>query len=144
MRRKVGIICLLVCMLGMCFWWSVKTDNNISCTLKVETSYSGYGIDGQELGSGTFADTFIVSAGDEFYEWYNGHWNKENKKSNNSNIILSIKKIDNNGIVVQVDGEEMVLKYDTIKSIKSTFVIFDGTNFEHSICFTKEIGRAHV
>lgn len=36
-----------------------------------------------------------------------------------------------------IDGQEKVLKYDTIEELGSTFVVYDGTNFRYRICFAK-------
>ena len=137
MRNRIVLSCLLAFLLGMCLCGCTIAGKDSKCTLTVVTYYSGWGIDGQDLGSGTFVDTFTVSDGDEFYEWYNGHWHEENQKNDNAEIVLSVKKVNEDSVTVQINGQEKVLKYDTIEKVNSTFVVFDGTNFCHSICFTK-------
>lgn len=138
MRVKRGMILAFICMIELCISGCGKTDQTLNSTLTVIASYSGYGEGGQDLGSGTFTDTFPVSAGDVFYEWFNGHWNKENQKYNNAEIILSIKEINDSGVTILLDEEEITMPYDSSKEIKSGYVVFDGQNYEYSISFTKD------
>ncbi len=135
MRNRIVLSCLLAFLLGMCLCGCTIAGKDSKCTLTVVTYYSGWGIDGQDLGSGTFVDTFTVTDGDEFYEWYNGHWQEEDQ--NDAEIILSGKKVNEDGVTVLIDGQEKVLKYDTIEELGSTFVVDDGTNFRYRICFAK-------
>lgn len=137
MRIKRGFIIVFVCIMGLCFSGCEKTKSNLSCTLNVVVTYSGYGEAGQDLGSGTFTDTFTVCAGDVFYEWFDGHWNRKNQKYNNAEIIISVKEINEDGVIVNIDEEEITLEYNTSMDMKSRYVVADGQNYEYSICFIK-------
>ena len=93
MKITNAIMVIFVCAIIFCLSGCGKTG----CTMTVLSSYSGTGIDGQDLGSGSFSETFSVSAGDVFYEDYNGHWKRENINGN-ENIL---KIIDINNAVLQ-------------------------------------------
>lgn len=138
MGIKRGIVFLFVCMIGLYISGCGKNSSTLSCTLNVVASYSGYGEDGKDLGSGTFTDTFTVYAGDEFYELTGGHWNNENQKNDDGEIIISIKEINNVGVIIIIDGEELSVKYNSPKHIESRYVVFDGLNYEYRIRFTQD------
>lgn len=137
-RIKRAMTLVLVCIMSLGISGCGNTNRELSCTLNVVATYSGYGEDGRDLGSGTFTDTFPVSAGDEFYEWFNGHWNKENQRYNNAEIIISIKEINDHGVTINIDDEEIVMPYNTSKDIKSRYVVFDGQNYEYSFSFAED------
>ena len=126
----------MICIIGICFSGCKETDDSTKCRLKVVSSYSGWGIDGQDLGSGKFTDTFSVSEKDLFYELSNGHWSKE-KKEDTAEIILSITKIDENGVTIQIGETETVLNYDVSKDIDSRYIVYDGTNYKYTFRFIK-------
>ena len=79
-KTKAFVIMTILSVIALCFSGCEDTNDTPSCRLTVSSSYSEYGIDGQNLGSGTFTDAFTVSTGDEFYEDFNGHWTVKNKK----------------------------------------------------------------
>jgi hypothetical protein len=134
MKFKIGFLLMLFCIVGICISGCGKSN----CTLSVVSSYSGHGEDGQDLGSGSFTNMFTVSAGDEFYEWNDGQWNRKNNKNYNAEIIILITKIDDNGVTILIDGEKTILAYNSTQNIKSRYVVCDGWNYEYGICFTKE------
>lgn len=127
----VFIICVLMIALAGC-----KKEK--SCTLTVNTSYSGYGEDGQDLGHGNFSAEFTVSAGDELYEWGDGHWHKENDKRGNAQVILTVTDVGDDYVFFKYTGGDGAAEYGQTIPVKSTFVIFDGTNYSHYISFTTE------
>ncbi|MCI7766734.1 MAG: hypothetical protein MSJ26_01975 [Oscillospiraceae bacterium] len=106
------------------------------CTLTVYTSYGGCGIDGQDLGSGSFKETFRVSGGEVFYEEFDGHWTLDSENMSEDSVIAGIIKVDADGVTVQVGGMERVLDYSSECEVASTFIVYDGTNYNHRISFS--------
>jgi hypothetical protein len=94
---------MLSCIVGIC----ISGCGELNCILSVVSSYSGCGEDGQDLESGLFTNTFTFSAGDVFYEWNDGQWNRKNNKNYNAEIIILITKIDDNGVTILIDVEKL-------------------------------------
>ncbi|MBO5164590.1 MAG: hypothetical protein J6B75_09180 [Ruminococcus sp.] len=117
----------------MCF--TGCDSSSPKCTLNVETTYGGCGIDGKNLESGSFSEAFEISEGDKFYENYSGHWCKDNC---DTEIIILINKIDNNGVTIQIGEQTTTLSYNSKKYVDSLYTVYDGTNYEYYIYFTKE------
>ncbi len=105
------------------------------CTLIVSTSYSGWGIAGQPLGSGEFTEKFLVTRGDCFYENSSGHWLLNHKDYDRNDLIAKIEKIDDDGVEVVIEGNNKTIEYGREMKVSSTFTVCDGTNYYHSICF---------
>ena len=59
-------------------------------TLTVTTNYGGYGVAGQDLGHGSFDETFDVKEGDVFYENFNGHLQKNDPTMTTETPVLTI------------------------------------------------------
>lgn len=135
MKMKVSIIMTFLSIIVLCFSGCEDTNDPLSCTLTVSSSYSGYGIDGQNLGSGTFTDTFTVSAGDEFYEDFYGHWTTENK-NNDKELIITIIEITDNEVTFINDEKEITIQYNCLQPINSKYLVYDGQNFEYNISFS--------
>lgn len=132
MKIKNAIMMMLVSVVVFCLSGCEKTG----CTMTVLSSYSGTGIDGQDLGSGSFSDTFSVAAGDVFYEDYNGHWKRENIIGNEN--ILKIIDISSDGVTVKIDDEEITLQYGRAEFVNSNYTVYDGKNYKYSISFLRE------
>lgn len=132
MKIKNAILMIFVCAIIFCLSGCEKTG----CTMTVLSSYSGTGIDGQDLGSGSFSETFSVSAGDVFYEGYNGHWKRENINGNEN--ILKIIDINNDGVTVKIDDEEITMQYGRAKYVNSKYTVYDGENYKYSISFSRD------
>lgn len=102
------------------------------CKVTVVTNYSGYGIAGQDLGSGTFTKTFTVKAGDIFYESSDGKWILNPKNNDiNMGVIAEIKAVDDNGVTAVIYGEETVIIYGTGRKITSDMIIYDGPSYNY-------------
>lgn len=132
MKLKSVIISVFACALGLCLSGCEKN----SCMLNVISSYSGWGIDGQDLGSGSFYETFAVSPGDVFYEDYDGHWIRNGK--NNYEEIITVKEINDDGVIIEIGENEITMIYDFSKHIESRYVVCDGINYEYSILFIRD------
>ena len=111
-----------------------------SCTLNVVTYYGGAGIDGQDLGSGSFDKKYTAHEGDCFYESFDGKWLLE--KNSTENVIVKIEKIDVDGVTINIykgteeSKEEKRLNYSINIDVPSTFVVCDGTNYNYEIVFS--------
>lgn len=120
----------------------VEEYNRPSRTLTVTTTYGGSGVDGQDLGSGTFTESFRVCEGDTFYETDDGHWLKNS--CNTMEYISEIAEIvsfGESGVTVSFTDEngnktEAAVGYNTDYGVASTFTVYDGINYEYSILFT--------
>ncbi len=108
------------------------------CTLTVETSYSGFGVMGQPLGSGAFTQTFDVTEGDLFYEYMDGTWHPNDGART---PILRVERITEDGVLFTAhyrgEDQQSELAYDAeeLYPVSSTFVVYDGINYSHGIRF---------
>ena len=109
--------------------------------LKLHTTYGGYGVMGQDLGSGEFDTEFFTVEGDAFYEIMGGHWCQNNRMS--SMLLMKVEKITEDTVTVSVFS-----KYDGIitektlnigesyaDAVRSHNIVFDGINYDYEICF---------
>ena len=109
--------------------------------LKVHTEYGGYGIAGQDLGSGEFDTEYDVIAGDSFYEDYGGKWYQNVRLT--SSLILRIEKIEADSVTVSLrprrEGDRIVktVPIGEVLSdlVYSDHIVFDGINYSYEICF---------
>lgn len=107
--------------------------------LKVHTSYGGYGVMGQDLGSGESDTEFYVIEGDTFCETWGGNWFQNVRKSNKQ--LLKIEKIEADTVTVSVisardgAGGEKTLTIGESCVVPSCYVLFDGINYDYEICF---------
>lgn len=105
----------------------------------VTTRYSGYAVDGRDLGSGEFTEKFAVSKGDEFYETDNGHWIQD--KTDFEPTVLKINDIDKNSVSLTFfhEGEmtEAVIPFGGNINVDSNFIIDDGINYTYNISFSE-------
>lgn len=114
-----------------------------TAVLTVTTNYGGYGVAGQDLGSGTFTETFAVRKGDTFYETMNGHWIlNENTEYSTETPVLTVDEISDSEITFTsfLYGEQ---KKQTVRfgeelseAVSSTFVIYDGINYSYVLTFS--------
>lgn len=140
MKFSQVFIPIMIFAMGMCFSGCGKADKGKGCTLSVISSYGGYGVDGQDLGSGSFTESITVYGGDKLYEWDNGHWRSEKQPQYgfDPEAIISIIEIADNGVTIRVDGEETILAYSTEKAVDSMYVVDDGINYSYRIFFKKD------
>lgn len=139
MKFRQWILPVMILIMGLCFSGCGKTDKGQGCTLNVISSYGGYGVGGQDLGSGSFTESITVYSGDKLYEWDNGCWRSEKQPqySFDPEAIISIIEVADNGVTIQVNGEETTLAYNTEKAVESMYVVYDGINYSYRIFFKK-------
>ena len=133
-RFRSVIILFLVCIIALCIS-GCESANSFKMT--VISSYGGYGIDGQDLGSGEFTEELSVSDGDRLYELTNGHWSLK-PRSDFEVVIISIVDSDDNGVTIKIDDKTTYLNYNKKMNVKSRYAVDDGINYNYSIYFTKE------
>lgn len=130
------LLCIISTMFTLLFVTGCGKINGPRCTMTVVTSYGGCGIDGQDLGSGTFKESFTVSGGDIFYEEFGGHWTTDKKGMSEEDIIATIDKVEKDGVTVRCGDDTVKLPYLSEKNIPSNFVVCDGTNYDYRITFS--------
>ncbi len=133
MRVKSSIILCLVCMMLLLF--CTACADAVSCTLTVVSEYSGYGVDGQNLGSGSFTETFSVSQGDALHEDISGHWSKD--AENNAEPLLTLKTIDEDSVTFTCGIQEITLQYGASQTVPSQHIVYDGRNFTYTVSFAQ-------
>lgn len=130
--RFVPIIFLILPTLFGCS----NGNSGPHCTMTVETSYGGCGIDGQSLGSGSFVETFRVMNNDCFYEDFDGHWMKEPKDMSDEQLIIKICGIEEDGITAVINDKEEKISYSSDCNVSSKFIVCDGINYGYVISFS--------
>lgn len=115
----------------------ISLKENASYTLQITTYGNGTSIAGEELDEVSFKENFAVSENMVFYETYNGHWKL--KKDEYSEPIMTVKKINENTIIIQKTNEEkeIELEFNSTYQIPSDFVVYDGLNYTYTICFSQ-------
>ena len=118
-------------------------DEELTCTMTVNTTYSGWGEGGQDLGSGSFSNSFEVKAGDVFLENFGGEWysgkktilGDVKKESEYDSVIAEITEVTADSVTVKLNEGEVTLKRGESIDVDSMFMVCDGTNYHHSIVF---------
>jgi hypothetical protein len=104
--------------------------------MDVYSHYSGWGEDGHFLGEGNSSESFIITAGDIFYETFDGHWTKEQSKSKYPyDVIAEIKSVGTE-IVWTYNGNEYSTRYDRSSEVNSMYTVFDGINYDYKVTFS--------
>lgn len=129
----------------------MKVEKNTEkAVLTVETTYDGYGVMGQPLGSGEFTQVFDVAEGDILYEDEWGQWylNMGSSLLSYKKQICKIISVDPKSITVSMEGfyineneyiseeTEITLAYGDLVNVFSKFPVDDGINYKHQITFT--------
>ena len=127
MKVKIALLLLVVCLL-----FTGCEAGKPKCTVKIVTCYSGYGVGGQKLESGTFSKTFTVTEGDVFYESSDGKWvlNPEDKDMY-IGVIAEILEVGDDGVTAIIYGEETLTIYGRKRNIKSEMIIYDGPSYDY-------------
>ncbi|MBQ8920716.1 MAG: dockerin type I repeat-containing protein [Oscillospiraceae bacterium] len=115
-----------------------------ACTMNVKTTYGGYGVDGHDLGSGSFENPYTVQSGDIFYEDEYGHLMKNALLFQSNDEIPVLKIVDVNDQYVRIMGgfphnlREIDVPYDEAKQelVFSIHLVSDGINFSYELTFT--------
>ncbi len=112
------------------------------CNLTIHASYGGYGIDGQELESGEYTNTYRVTVGDRLYEGFSGKITKNLREDAAFlNKIITIDDITENGVsfTTRSYNDEVCkfdVKYGESKDVPSSFMICDGINYQYEASFS--------
>lgn len=113
-----------------------KKDVKTSCTMSVYSHYSGWGEDGHFLGEGNSSESFKITAGDVFYETYDGHWTKEQREGKYPyDVIAEIKSVGTE-IVWTYNGNEYSTRYDRSSEVNSMYTVYDGINYDYKVTFS--------
>lgn len=151
-RIKILPVLMLICLpLTGCS--ESKPENAV--TLTITSSYSGNGIDGKSLGSGSFTEELFVQEGDIIYENPEGQWVLDSDKdqyvaydpdqdiwtespdTERYAVIAEIKEITEEKVKVVFDELEWELPYGFPKDVDSKYVVYDGINYDYRVVFTK-------
>ena len=115
--------------------------------LILESSYGGYGIAGQDLGSGKKTETYNIKEGDKFYEpapgggiWLlNYESNGEDEiKWLEPKIIFEVVELENNQAKIKTNGKLEVINYNEECSPYSNFTVADGINYSYRVKIVKK------
>ena len=156
-RKKViiGIIVLLIAVTLVFIVFKQKytgiEGDYTGYQLILTAEYGGYGIAGQDLGSGIEKKIYNISQNDILYEpSFGGLWElnveiEENKNENDIkylfpeySTILEIIKLEKNTITIKNKDEIYNIEYNQEFNIPSNFTIYDGINYSYVIKITKE------
>ena len=115
-----------------------------TCTLTVKTSYGGYGVAGQDLGSGSFENTYTVRSGDIFYEDFNGKLMQNAMLFQSEDEIPVLRIVEVTDQCVRVLGgfpdEQKVIEvpYDEPQEelAYSIHIVYDGINYSYELTFS--------
>lgn len=165
-KKKKNIICtvllIIIIILGFLIWYkfSYKSidlpEENTKIIEEIEgtysgyqliltASYGGYGVNGQDLGSGKIIRTYNISENDVFSEpLFGGIWklNSKNENSSNStlsteNTILKIIKFEENSVQLEFNETSHIINYNEEIDVSSNIVIYDGTNYSYTVKIIK-------
>lgn len=157
MNRKKVIISIIVLLIAVILLFIVFKQKNIETEgdytgyqLILTAEYGGYGVAGQDLGSGTKKKIYNISQDDILYEpTFGGLWLlnvdiEEDKNENNIpafpkySTILEIIELGENTIKIKNKDKTYNLKYNQEFDISSNSTIYDGINYSYVIKITKK------
>lgn len=155
-RRKI-IISIVVLLIAVILLFIVFKQNHVETEgdytgyqLILTAEYGGYGVAGQDLGSGTKKKIFNILQNDILYEpTFGGLWllNADIEEDKNENklpsiprysTILEIVELDENTIKIKNRDITYNLKYNQEFDINSNASIADGINYSYSIKIIKK------
>lgn len=131
---KAKLLCIISAVFTLLF--ATGCGSRPHCTMTVVTSYGGSDMEGNNLGSGTFTESFTVSGGDIFYEEFGGEWTTDKTDMSEKDIIAVIDKVEADGVTVKYGEETVKLPYITEKKLQSNFIVCDGINYDYRITFS--------
>lgn len=138
-KKKLSLILAAVMIsVSSCGKKTKEPDKKVipSCTMAVNSHYSGWGEDGGFLGEGEYDETFTITSGDIFYETYDGHWVTEQRDKYPYDVIAEIKSVDGSEIVWSYNGSEYHTRYDRCSEVNSMYTVFDGINYDYKVTFS--------
>ena len=144
MKKLLSILLIFALALSL-FACSKKPADEGTKTrikMKVHVTYGGCGVTGKDLGHGTY-DYVVkdVREGDIFQEEYG---NKEFKrltlksKDRSADYIIEVVDISEDSIKITSHQSELDLSFDQEQHVPSGIVVYDGTNYDYTVTFTKE------
>ena len=154
-RRKIIISIIVLLITGILLFIvfkqiNIKTEGNYTgYQLLLTAKYGGYGINGQDLGSGTEKKIFNISQNDILYEpTFGGVWvlNVCKEEEKNENKLLSIEKYSKILEIIELEENTIKIKYkDKIYNINynqkfdiaSNVAVYDGKNYTYTIKIIK-------
>ncbi len=154
-NKKILLICGIFIIILIVVFLLFKILNNIEpegkytgYQLVLVANYGGYGIAGQDLGSGQKKKIFNISEKDIFYEpVMGGVWslNVDATEEKNQNIpfstygeILEIVKFEENKVQIKNKDKTYNIKYNEKLNISSNTTIYDGRNYSYIISIIKK------
>ena len=154
--RKI-IISIVVILIVVILIFIIFKQNHIETEvdytgyqLILTAQYGGYGIAGQNLGSGTEKKIFNISQNDILYEpTFGGLWllNADKKEDKNEtkfptiseySTILEIVELEENTITIKNKDKTYNIKYNQEVDISSNSSVSDGINYSYVIKITKK------
>ena len=155
-RKKVILLSIVVALLVIILLLFIvfkhkKTEIGGDYTgyqLLLTATYGGFGVDGQDLGSGTEKKIFNISENDMFYEpSFGGIWllNADIKYEQTSNTdlpkyskILKVIELGENTVKVENKDKIYNIKYNEEFDIFSNTTVYDGINYKYIIKIIKK------
>ena len=154
---KIDIVLIIISLVAvsiLCFiWYSNYTKTHIKEVKKVDGKYSGYqlfltveyggyGVAGQDLGSGKYLKKYNISKGDYLFEpAFGGEWIFSSKTQSSSfdkpHGILKIESFTSEGANIKIKGEDRFLLFDEEVEVSSNVQIDDGTNYSYIVKIVK-------
>ena len=155
-KKKVILLSIVVVLLAIIFvlfivfkYKKIEIEGDYTgYQLILTVKYGGFGIAGQDLGSGTEKKIFNISENDIFYEpVLGGMWllnaDIEYKEVGNISIpnystILEVMEFEDNTVTVKIQDKTYNIKYNEERNISSNTTMFDGINYEYTIKVIKK------
>lgn len=156
-NKKILFICgiFIILLIAVFLLFIIFKNNNIETEGKytgyqliLVANYGGYGIAGQDLGSGTEKKIFNISEKDTFYEpIMGGVWslNADVTQEKIGNIVISnyseileIMKFEEDKVHIKNKNKNYNIKYNEKLDIDSNTSTFDGINYSYIISIIKK------
>ena len=144
MKKLLSILLIFALALSLfaCSKKPTAEGTRTRIKMKVHVTYGGCGITGKDLGHGTY-DYVVkdVREGDIFEEEFNRREFKrltEKSRDNSADYIIEILSVSDDSIKIAVHQTELDLNFDQEQHVPSGIVVYDGTNYDYTVTFTKE------
>ena len=153
MRIKALICTVLIFAASAACFAACKKNETVpekSVKLEVHAHYSGYGVAGNDLGSGTkIFEITGITEGDIIWEGFGELKIAEDRDEFKGEPFLEISSINDDGVVVLVGQGDYTMGYDKGKNgynmlygvgshFDTTHYMYDGLNYTYYLTFTRE------
>lgn len=136
-------IAVLTVFLVIFFSGCTAYEADVCCKMTVMSSYSGFGIDGQNLGSGSITKEYTVRSGEKYAENGSGDWYLvSNKGAGEATPIMEIISINEKSVTVVFSGTETNVSYNRKLTIPSEITVYDGWNYYYTFSFSPSQPRS--